>query len=90
MRNAKDASAVYLTGELSQPCSTAGSIHHECGGWFLASVLQPCTYSYAKTCKVGWPVFVRHTGVALYPGLVCSCVYVKPNGFLLSCVCFYV
>merc|ERR1711934_1172791 len=45
-------SAVYMTGELSQPCSNSGMIHHECGGWFLASVLSPCTYSWKSTCQV--------------------------------------
>lgn len=52
MRNVKDSSAVYMTGELSQPCSNSGMIHHECGGWFLASVLSPCTYSWKSTCQV--------------------------------------
>ena len=52
MRNIKDSSAVYMTGELSQPCSNSGLIHHECGGWFLASVLSPCTYSWKSTCQV--------------------------------------
>ena len=52
MRNIKDSSAVYMTGELSQPCSNSGLIHHECGGWFLASVLSPCTYSWHSTCQV--------------------------------------
>ena len=52
MRNIKDSSAVYMTGELSQPCSNSGLIHHECGGWFLASVLSPCTYSWQSTCQV--------------------------------------
>ena len=52
MRNIKDSSAVYMTGELSQPCSNSGLIHHECGGWFLASVLTPCTYSWKSTCQV--------------------------------------
>ena len=52
MRNTKDASAVYLTGALSQPCSHSGSIHHECGEWFLASVLDPCTYSWKSMCQV--------------------------------------
>ena len=30
MRNMKDASDVYMIGDLSQPCSDTGLVHHEC------------------------------------------------------------